>query len=451
MTGRLVLAASLAAACGSAHHTVDANRDTSTDTISPTTGDAPPGAVTLTITDGSQPASNVTVYFQNADSSLVVAATTDAHGTVGAMVAAGGFVTAIEPADGMTGLVKLDTFAGVQPGDALHLDLAPRVSQDGTLTLLTVATDASASTYQVYSQCGMVSVDPAGTTQVGFAGCGNTADLLVVALDVNSAPFEAYYQPNVSIGPAPSDAMGRPADISGSSYTSMTSTATTFMYTGVPSTIPYVRTTQELWSPRGRLFDQVAVATTSGTAATNVLDQPAPTGLTAVTVTDAIPDPSPNANQHGEQLVFDWDTWNASYALKLDNYLLKPYLDDATYAIDTHTINWMEGTGAQPDFVRARVVASRDGIPAATTWQWSIIAPRVATPTIAFPKLPATDFDYNPTTGDLVSVSDLTSVKAPGGYDSFRTHGFSDVKSLTLQGSTATTKLVVQMPFSPVM
>src|SRR5438105_2298725 len=108
MTARLALALVLfAAACGSAHHTVDANRDTSTDTLGPATGDAPTGAVTLTVTSSNQPAANVSVYFQNADSSLVLAATTDAHGTVGAMLATGGFVTAIEPADS-SGIVKLD-------------------------------------------------------------------------------------------------------------------------------------------------------------------------------------------------------------------------------------------------------------------------------------------------------------------------------------------------------
>jgi hypothetical protein len=444
MTTKLLACTLLAAACGSAHHTVDANRDTSTDTISPTTGDAPPGAVTIAITSASQPASNVTVYFQNADSSLVIAALTDAHGTVGAMLATGGFVTVIEPAD-QSGLVKLDTFAGVHSGDALHLDLAPAASQSGTFTDLTVGTDPSAFAYQAYSQCGAVALPPGGTGEVGFQGCGNTADLLVVAIDVDSNPYKAYYQPNVTIGPAPSDAMGRAADATGT-FGGLATTA--FSYTGVPSTIQYVATTQELWSPRGRLFDQSASAMTSGAAALNSFAQPAPTGLTAVTVTDAIPDPSTNANQHSQQLVFDWDTWSASYALKLDTVLLKPYLNDATYALDTHSITWMEGAGAQPDFVRARVVAYRDAIPLGTTWQWSIIAPRGMPAQIAFPKLPAADFDYNPTLGDTVSVADLTSVKAPGGYDSFRSHGFTDVKSLTLQGSTATTKLVVELPFS---
>jgi hypothetical protein len=187
---------------------------------------------------------------------------------------------------------------------------------------------------------------------------------------------------------------------------------------------------------------------TSAGAATNTLMQPAPSGLTAVTVTDATPDPSTNANQHGEQLVFDWGPWATDYTLALGSVLLKPYLDDATYSVDTHTINWTEGTGVTPDFVRARALAYRDAIPSGRTWQWSIVAPRTMTPSIAFPKLPVADYDYNPATGDSVSVADLTNVKAPGGYDSFRAQGFTDVRSLSGVGSSTATKLVVQLPFS---
>src|SRR5258706_4899125 len=206
MTARLACVM-LVAACGSSHHTVDANRDTSTDTLSQPTGDAPPGATTLTVTVAGMPAANVPVYFQNADSTLVLGAITDAHGTVGAMLVTGGFVTAIEPADG-SGVVKLSTFSGVAAGEALHLDLSPLPSTAGTFTTLKVQTDGSASAYKIESQCGEVFVDGSGMSDVAFQGCGNLADIVVIDLDIDGNSLGAYYRKDAAVGPAPTDAAG---------------------------------------------------------------------------------------------------------------------------------------------------------------------------------------------------------------------------------------------------
>jgi hypothetical protein len=445
MTSRLFLAFTLAA-CGSAHHTVDANRDTSSDTLGQPTGDAPPGATTIAVTSAGLPAANVAVYFQNADSTLVLGATTDAHGTVGVMLATGGYVTAIEPPDG-SGVVKLDTFAGVHSGDALHLDLAPLVTEPGQITHLTVSTGAGAFAYTAYSSCGPVTVDATGAGDVGFAGCDTTTDLLVVDIDDSSNPLGAYYAPNVTIGPPPGDGGGYTTNVSGPAYSSGL-TRTDLLYTGVPSFVAFIGTTQSLVAPHGRLYDGIAgSAPISGTTSHSIY-QPAPTGLVAVTVTDLVPDASPNANQHGEQLVYDWDTWNAGYTLtNVSASMLKPYLSDAKYEVDTHKVTWTEGSGVMADFARGRVLAYRDAIPSGGTWQWSIIGGRTAAPELALPTLPVTDFDYNPKAGDLVSVADLTNVKAPGGYDGFRPHGFTGIAKLAGQGATG--RVIVQLPYSP--
>lgn len=451
MTTRLAFATTVAlAACGSAHHTVDGGRDSSHDTLSPPTADAPPGSVTIEVTSSGKPVANVPVYFQNndADSSVVLGATTDAQGTVGAVVAAGGFVTAVEPDDG-TGIKKLATFAGVQPGDALHLDLEPTTPPAGADTVLTVATYAGAAAYNVYSPCGMVTLGPNATGEVGFQGCANTVDLLVVAVDDASTPLQAYFKPGVTIGPAPSDAVGYSSDISaGSPFLPLDHTM--FAYTGVPSTAAFVATTQELWGPTGRLYDQTNGAAPSASAASYALDQPAAAGLLAVTVTDVMPDPSTNANQHGEQLVFDWNTWEGSYGLDIGQTLLAAYLTDPMYAMETHQLTWTEGTGKTPDFARARILVYRDAIPTGAAWQWSIIAPRVLAPKITYPKLPVEGFDFNPMMTDTISVSDLTNVRAPGGYDGYRAHGFTDfAKYAGTLGGTGT--IVIEIPFSPPM
>jgi len=55
------------------------------------------GVVTLTITSGTAGVADVKVYFQNADSSVVAVAMTDANGVASATMEAGGYVTAIDP------------------------------------------------------------------------------------------------------------------------------------------------------------------------------------------------------------------------------------------------------------------------------------------------------------------------------------------------------------------
>src|SRR5512143_11333 len=53
--------------------------------------------VTLTITVNAMPYAGVHVYFQNTDSSVVAMAVTDVTGTASAVMAAGGYVTAVNP------------------------------------------------------------------------------------------------------------------------------------------------------------------------------------------------------------------------------------------------------------------------------------------------------------------------------------------------------------------
>ena len=104
--------------------------------------DAAPLPVTVTITGNSGTAVvGATVYFQNADSSLVAEATTDASGSASQLMAAGGYVTALIPQveDGFAASgfqqVQIETFAGVQPGDHLLISNSSSESeQAGSFT-----------------------------------------------------------------------------------------------------------------------------------------------------------------------------------------------------------------------------------------------------------------------------------------------------------------------------
>src|ERR1700733_723003 len=90
---------------------------------------APMGIVSVTVTVGGAPGSGVTVYFQDVDSTLVAGATTDSSGVAATTMKADGFVTVVAPPEPAAGATQVtgqivDTFAGVQIGDALHVDLA---------------------------------------------------------------------------------------------------------------------------------------------------------------------------------------------------------------------------------------------------------------------------------------------------------------------------------------
>ena len=115
----------IAAACGS-HETPFpfGGPDAAGDAL-PTTGDAGPGAVTIAVTQNGVPAAGIAVYFQTMSSALVVAASTDVHGTAAAVVPENSYVTVIEPPDGTT-IPKLATFGSVKPGDARSNVFRPR-------------------------------------------------------------------------------------------------------------------------------------------------------------------------------------------------------------------------------------------------------------------------------------------------------------------------------------
>lgn len=115
---RLSLLVVLVAACSDdgVRHTPDA---TLHDAPALTDGapDAPLLPVTIAVVNGDAAVAGVHVYFLNADSSVVLATTTDATGTASAVMAAGGSVTVVDPfATGQVSNHTIETFMAVTPG-----------------------------------------------------------------------------------------------------------------------------------------------------------------------------------------------------------------------------------------------------------------------------------------------------------------------------------------------
>jgi hypothetical protein len=406
------------------------------DTLLPS-GDAGPDAVTVTVTLRGAPVPGVTVYFQNADSSLVLAAATGQGGTAGAVLAAGGQVTVIEPDDGTdSGITHLATFVSIQPRDALHLDLAPTGAIDTAAFAVTVPAAPGASGYQLDTSCGQVVLDASGTGRGELAGCGGTADVLVIALDpaTGATPFVgSLYVAGVRVADPP-------AIIQGSYAPAAT---VRFAYTGVPASSTAVSTLQVIETARGRLYDASTSAPVDAGEATGALDMPVASGALGLTVSEA----APAATDFGEQRVFEWGAWKPSYALDFAGALLPAYASAPTYDPAARSVTWTENSGGvAPDFVRAQIHVFRDGVADGKRWSWAIVAPRGAGPSVTFPRFPAGGFDFTPHADDAIGIDDVMNASAPPGYDAVRAHGFDDVQSY-VAGSSG--RFVVQTVYSP--
>jgi hypothetical protein len=389
------------------HHLADA----------PNNPDAPPdgpstGVVTLTVTVAGVPNPNVTVYFQNADSSLVSATQTDASGVASATMQAGGYVTAIKP-DVLNGAAfglltdSVATFAGVKPGDFLTLATPVLPALPFTIT---TPLDSGASTYFLWTSCGQQDISAAGSgsgtvpVAVNLAGCGDgTVDMLVETRD-GTGPLHGLFQ-TVVVTP------NQQVNLTNNYMGLVTST---FAYTSVPAAISSLGIVQALATTRGQLNVETGQATvTTGAANASFLQQNV-TGATAITTSSPIGTPG-----FGNPHVVEWGPYAAAYTLDLANVLLGDWTTQPTFDVPTHAVTWGESAGATPDLGLVEVDAFR-GSPA-LAWRWRIAAPRTGT-TIVYPVLPAPSDIYNVTAGDSPGINTMITAAVPGGYDAVRAH-----------------------------
>jgi hypothetical protein len=149
----------------------------------------------------------VPVIIQNANSDVVASTLTDFDGVATASITGHGFVTVIEPREVSAPREILSTFAGVQGGDELHLDLAPLGPTEGAEFQLRVDLDTSPDAlggHRVLSACGPVEgftflADPEPPPITRLLGCGTTTDLLVVSLDELGEPLRSRFHPSVPL------------------------------------------------------------------------------------------------------------------------------------------------------------------------------------------------------------------------------------------------------------
>jgi hypothetical protein len=409
-------------------------------------------SVTITVTLGGSPKMGLTVFFQESDSALVRTMPTGADGKASAVLHAGGFVTVVRrtvpdaPSEAPPGpSSQLFTFAGVKPGDDLHLDLEPAAPELTEVTFdLSVPNEELGNTYKLYSSCGGpvtigVGQSPvrAGqglarpgsaaatpvTGSVTLAGCGGTADMLVGSHDAEGGFLASWqYQPAVTV------ANGLPVALT-DAYQETTDIH--FTYTSVASTLHNVSFVRELWSGRGRLISTGLQATTlvDDTASATML-APKPAGLLQVVTTQD----DPGAG-HGRQSFIEWGG-DEDYTLDYGGGVLHGYASRPSAEVGSHMIQWSEAEGGvAPDFVLGRYELTRFDDSGSNFWSWQIVAPYAAgQPKLTYPVLPTTIYDYNPAADEQVDVQRLTTVKVPGGYDAFRAHAFTAIRESLFDG-----------------
>jgi hypothetical protein len=348
------------------------------------------------------------VYFQGPDSAIIDASLTDEHGVAWALMPSGGFVTVREHEG--AGLDHLSTFTGVQPSDALTLDLSPTGATDERTLHITVPADSNATGYRIFAPCGEAYL--ATTSEdITLVGCGAVTDLVVATLDADGLPVGAIFAPAINIGDGPVTLTDPYQPLA----------TLTLDYTNVPSSVSFVGTYEALSATQRAYSTTTGVVPSSG-AALATIKMPASSG-TELTATNLYP----VNGQVGAQTIYNWHAATTSYSLDVGSVLLPPYATAPTFDPATRVLSWTEGAGVQqPDVVRARIHVYRDGVPSGPAWTWRIVAARSAT-SVTYPKLPVIDnVDFNPVAGDAISIDELTTLSLPGGFAGFRKKGFAE-------------------------
>ncbi|MBV8761148.1 MAG: hypothetical protein JO257_27880 [Deltaproteobacteria bacterium] len=367
---------------------------------------AQPQPVTITTIASGTPNPGVHVYFLNADSSVVLATTTDAQGTASAVMAAGGSVTAIDPY--RTGQAfggfndELYTFMSVKPGDHLRLASSPAPTTITVTATMPVDSNGSAASYEIDSPCGTASATPGGsgapaTTPLTLSNCGATTDFLVVARDANGAALDYFFMPNVAVADAGT------VSFPGATYTA----AATRTYTLQNAPLGTIQLSDQLVDANHGVYFR-STTTSNGSAS---LAMPDFTGAKSIVNYNFYP------GGDSRYTMLEWGPYTATYTTDVAARELAVFQGSPTYDVASHSIGMQEGSGATPDFILVQLDANRSN---AHTWAWHIVAPQANTTIV--PVLPTDVYDFNVGSGDNGYVQSYTAGKVTGGYDAVRAY-----------------------------
>ena len=378
----------------------------------------PTQPVSITVTIGGQPNAGVTVYFQNADSTLVATKTTDATGTASALMNAGGYVTAVDPFEVAAGLPTkiVRTFAGVKEGDHLLLDEPTDPTQISIIFQGPVYNNVLLRSYTITPSCGpslTMNPQPGPTGDksahgtLTLYGCGAQADFHVVAKDISGDVLVSQFT------------AGQPITANATIDTSEAgfSNAPQRMYTltNVPNTVGQFTFTDHQLSTLAWGAQPGARAPGAGTG-TTTLAMKVPTFTNATSMIEAVA--TANRNRH---TLLSWGPFAATYTSDAGTRVLKAFASDPAYSAATHAVSWTESAnGASPDFVHllANGIRGNEGF----YIDWQMVAP-YSEGTATLPTLPPGMYDLNFADTDSIELG-VRQYKVPGGFDATRASFF---------------------------
>ncbi|MBA3393321.1 MAG: hypothetical protein H0T89_11785 [Deltaproteobacteria bacterium] len=381
--------------------------------------DVTTGSVTMLVTERGVPVVGLPVFFRDADTARL--SMTGELGSVGLDLDAGGSVTVLQPRS-RYGTDQLSTFAEVEAGDVLHLDLDP-LGPPTIEVAIAIPAATGAAGYQLHTSCGgPFGVAPGPAQTFALEGCNSgTVDLLVLAYDDDSNLVASLFSGSRSLT--------APITVAGT-YTPYVATMdNTLAYTNVD--FSFLGVYQAIVSSGRRVYESTRGDSLEPgvTEKTFAIEQPGVTGATMLYSTT----PFPHPEAFDEQVVLEHQP-AGPYSLDLRGALLTPYTSLGAFEIAARRLVWTEAAGgSRADLVRAGIRVSRRDLPA---WTWQIVAPRVADPVVTFPELPVlASRDLNPQVGDIVTVTELTNVDFPVAYAAeLRANAFADLHRIIERG-----------------
>ncbi len=350
---------------------------------------------------------NHPVFFQNADGSLVLATRTGIDGRANAYMAPGGYVTLI---DIRPSTRFLYTWAHVEPGDDLVLDLGPVAGIDPTTTLtISIPIDPGASFYQLSSTCGSDNISAAAGTAlvIELGDCRGHADMLVVAFGTN---FRYIFAKDVPASDGSTVTLRPPYILMERSTVEVRNAPSGSSQMDVVQRL--VGEGHERFAPinSGFGFTSTPLAGGAGTVNFDMPLPPAATMLTEVTPHDGF--------GIGRQHVARWESTSTTTDIDFAATTLRRYLSRPRYNPLAHAITWSEeATGTTANTVLATFTWFRPEI--GGNYQWRIFAPRDADPIVKFPVLP--DPQYLVREHDsVIEPHSLINIAVQGGYSQIR-------------------------------
>ncbi len=366
---RALLAAMGLAACGDG---LAASPDASVDSAPPETR----GIVSIEYR-GDIDVNDVVVWFQTADSTLVLATHPDANGQASCLMDAGGFVTLAFPDQ------QLLTYTDAPVDETLRFEHFTKFDPAATAVTVKVPADPAATTYRLYSSCGAREIIGAQLQPLSISldVCDATADILVSAVTPTRERF-AFRDEALLSAPIIIETPYQP-EIEG-----------TIIVNGSPPSAvlasqTLIRGTADLLPRR-----MTAIAPGAGMA---YLTMPRPAAATQLTHLEAT-----TSDLH----VIEWEPAALTTIAYWPDTPLRSYTTPPAVHEERPIVIWEESTdGALADGVYVELGWNDSNLVRHT---WYVLAPRTATTSLQLPVLPYADLVPSALTTDIVRFDNFS-------------------------------------------